>query len=96
MKFIHETKIKYEDKISFKDDTKCIISHYHMSDMPPYKACNLCIDSLGNNKFCTSGQSTFMGSNEWYHNLASPNNVRLNLWTFTPSTKQCVFIQSFE
>ena len=33
---------------SFKNDTKCIISHYHMSDMPSYEACNLCIDSLGN------------------------------------------------
>ena len=48
------------------------------------------------NKFCNPGQSTFMGSREWYHNLASPNNVRQNLWTFTPSTKQCAFIQSFE
>ena len=48
------------------------------------------------NKFCNSGQSTFIGSREWYHNLVSPNNVRLNLWTFTPSTKQCVFTQSFE
>ena len=48
------------------------------------------------NKFCNSEQSTFMGSNEWYHSLASPNNVRQNLWTFTPSTKWCVFIQSFE
>ena len=33
---------------SFKNDTKCIISHYRMSDVPPYEACNLCIDSLGN------------------------------------------------
>ena len=48
------------------------------------------------NKFCNSGQSTFIGSREWYHNLASHNNVRLNLWTFTPWTKQCIFIQSFE
>ena len=37
------------DKISLKDDTKCIISNYHMSNKPPYKACNLCIDFLGNN-----------------------------------------------
>ena len=50
MKFIHETKTKYKDKISLKDDTKCIISHYRMSDMPPYEACNVCIDSLGNIK----------------------------------------------
>ena len=48
------------------------------------------------NRFCNSGQSTFIGSNEWYHSLASPNNVRQNLWTLTPSPKQCAFIQSFE
>ena len=48
------------------------------------------------NKFCNSGQSTFIGYREWYHSLASPNKVRLNLWTFTPSTKQCVLIQSFK
>ena len=36
------------DKIPLKNDTKCILSHHHMSDMPPYEACNLCIDSLGN------------------------------------------------
>ena len=48
MKFVHETKTKYEDKISLKDDTKCIITHYRMSNMPPYEACNLHIDSLGN------------------------------------------------
>ena len=57
--------------------------------LPTFQYCCL-------NKFCNSSQSTFMGSNEWYHNLASPNIVRLNLWTFTPLTKQCVFIQSFE
>ena len=48
------------------------------------------------NKFCNSGQSTFMGYNEWYHSLASPNSVRQNLWTLIPSTKWCAFIQSFE
>ena len=48
------------------------------------------------NKFCNSGQLTFMHSMEWYHNLASPNNVRQNLWTFTPSTKWCAFTLSFE
>ena len=36
------------DKISLSDNTKCIISHYRMSDMPPYEACNLHIDLLGN------------------------------------------------
>ena len=48
------------------------------------------------NKFCSSDQSTFMGSKEWYRNLASPNSVRQNLWTFTSLTKWCAFIQSFE
>ena len=33
------------DKISFKDDTKCIITH---PVSPIYEAYNLCIDSLGN------------------------------------------------
>ena len=32
-----------QDKISFKNDTICIISHYHRSDVSPYEACNLCI-----------------------------------------------------
>ena len=36
------------DKILLSDSTKCIISHYCMSNMPPYEACNLHIDSLGN------------------------------------------------
>ena len=47
-------------------------------------------------KFCNSGQFTFIGSRDWNHNLASPNNVRQNLWTFTPSTKWWAFIKSFE
>ena len=41
-KFIHETKDKYEDKISLKDDTKCIIYTRRRSNMSPYEACNLC------------------------------------------------------
>ena len=45
--FIHETKTKYEDKKSFKDDTVCIITHL-IGLIGLYKACNLCIDSLGN------------------------------------------------
>ena len=36
------------------------------------------------------------GSKEWNHNLASPNSVRQNLWTFTSSSKQWAFIQSLE
>ena len=48
------------------------------------------------NKFWNLGQYTFMGSREWYHYLDSLNNVTQNLWTFTPLTKPCAFIQSFE
>ena len=33
---------------SFKNDTKCIIYIHLRSNVPPYEACNLCIDSLGN------------------------------------------------
>ena len=40
----NKDKIRHRQK-SFKTNTKCIISHYRMSDMPPYEACNLCIDS---------------------------------------------------
>ena len=36
------------DKISFKNDTKCIIYTHRRSDVSPYKACNSCIDLLGN------------------------------------------------
>ena len=46
------------------------------------------------NKFYSPCQSTFIGSNEWYHNLASPSRVKQNLWTLTPSTKWYAFIQS--
>ena len=51
-----------------------------LSVLPTFEYCYL-------KKFCNSGQSTFIGSNEWYHSLASTSNVRQNLWTFTPSTK---------
>ena len=47
----HNTKQAHMQGVYYKislDDTKCIISHYHMSDMPPYEACNVCIDLLGN------------------------------------------------
>ena len=39
------------------------------------------------NKFCIPCQLTFIGSNELYHNLASPKHIKQNLWTLTPSTK---------
>ena len=35
-----------------------------------------------------------MGSNGWYHNLASLNSVKQNIWTLVSSTKWCVVIQS--
>ena len=37
----------------------------------------------------------FMGSNDWYHNLASPYSVKQNRWTWVFSTKWYAFIQSF-
>ena len=46
------------------------------------------------NKFFNLCQSTFIGSNDWYHNLSSPNSVKQNLWTVSPSPKWCAFIQS--
>ena len=50
MKSIHETKQRQNTrtKIIQRNDTKCIIPHYRMSNMPPYEACNLCIDLFGN------------------------------------------------
>ena len=49
------------------------------------------------NKFCDCGHVVFSkGSKEWNHNLASPNSVGQNLWTFTSSLKWWVFIQSLE
>ena len=45
--------------------------------------------------FCNSCHVITKGSNKAYHNLASPISVKQNLWTFTPSGKSCVFIQSF-
>ena len=47
------------------------------------------------NWFCKPCQSLFIGLRDSYHNLASPNNVRQNLWNFTPSWNWCVFIQLF-
>ena len=39
-------------------------------------------------------QSMFMGLKHSYHNLASPTNVKQNIWTFTPFGNACVSIQS--
>ena len=47
------------------------------------------------NWFCKPCQSTFIGLKDSYYNLASPTNVRQNLWTFTPSWNWCVSIHSF-
>ena len=40
-------------------------------------------------------QSTLIGLNDSYHNLASPTNVRQKHWTLTPSGNECVYIQLF-
>ena len=49
------------------------------------------------NKFCSCGHVVpSKGSKEWNHNLASPSNVRQNLWIFTSSLKRWAFIQSLE
>ena len=45
------------------------------------------------NWFCKPCQSTLIGLKDSYHNLASPINVRQNLWTLIPSWNWCVFIQ---
>ena len=87
MKFIHETKQRQIwGQKSFKDDTKCIISHYCMSDMPPYKACNLCIDLLGNTHTLKVDRNL-----QWMSN--HPTNPTYNpvlSGTMTHSSAQCL------
>ena len=57
MKFIHETNTKDNfntDKISLKNDTKCIIYTHRRSDRPIRGMKIMHIDSLGNtNSICT-------------------------------------------
>ena len=68
-----------------------------LKDLQAWNSCSLVIPILEYcclNKFCKPCQSTFIGSNDWFYNLASPKSVKQNLWTLTPSTKWCVFIQS--
>ena len=68
-----------------------------LNDFHAWNKCSLVLPTLeycSLNKFCIPIQSTFIGSDEWYHNLASPNSVKQNLWTWTPSTKWCAVIQS--
>ena len=48
VKFIHETKDKYEDKISPKNDIKCTIYTHHRSDRAIQSMQFMHIDSLGN------------------------------------------------
>ena len=49
------------------------------------------------NKFCNCAHVVFSkGSNEWCHNLASPNSVRQNLCTLMSSSNWWASIQSFE
>ena len=67
-----------------------------LKDLHTWNNCSLVLSLLEYcciNKFCSPCQSTFIGSNEWYHSLASPNSVKQNLWTLTPS-KWCAVIQS--
>ena len=45
------------------------------------------------NRNCKPCQCTFIGSKDSYHNLASPTNVRQNLWTLIFSWKWCMLIQ---
>ena len=45
--------------------------------------------------FCKPNQSTFIGLNDFYHNLASPVRVKQNLCTLTLYWNPCVSIQSF-
>ena len=47
------------------------------------------------NWFCRPCHSTLIGHKDSYHNLASPTNVRQNLWALKPSWNWFVFIQSF-
>ena len=44
--------------------------------------------------FCNPFQSKAIGLTDSYHNLASPSNVKQNLWTFKPSWNAWVLIQS--
>ena len=68
-----------------------------LKDLHAWNNCSLVLPILEYcclNKFCNPCQSTFIGSNEWYHNLMFPNSVKQNHWTLTPSTKWCAVIQS--
>ena len=46
------------------------------------------------NWFCNPFKSKTIGLSTSYHNLASPTNLKQNIWTFTPSWNECVSIQS--
>ena len=68
---------------------------WKLKDLHTWNNCSLVLPILEyccQNKFCNPCQSTFIASNEWYHNLASLNRVMQNLWTSTPSTKWCAVI----
>ena len=47
------------------------------------------------NCVCKPFQSKVIGLSDSYHNLASPNKVKQNLWTLPPSGNAWVSIQSF-
>ena len=68
-----------------------------LKDLHTWNNCSLVLPILEYcclNKVCNPCQSVFIGSNDWYHSLASHNSVKQNLWTLTPSTKWCAVTQS--
>ena len=53
MKFVHETKTKYEDENTIQKMIQYALFTHIIGPIGPYEACNLCIDSLGNTNICT-------------------------------------------
>ena len=86
-----QNKDKIWGQKSFKDNTKCIISHYRMSDMPPYKACTLCIDSLGNTHPLTADRNLQWISHHptipTYNPVLSGTMTHSSAWCLNSTTK---------
>ena len=93
MKSIHETKQRQNmrTKIIQRNDTKCIIYTHRMSDMPPYKACNSCIDSLGNThplKVDTNLQwMSHHPTNPTYNPVLSGTMTHSSAWCLNSTTR---------
>ena len=72
----------------------------NVNDLHAWNSCSQVLPNfeyLCLNKFCNCAHVVSpKGSKEWYHNLASPNNVRQNLCTLISSSKWGASIQSFE